>query len=59
MKKTELKQYIFIILGSFAMAFGTVCFLSPNEIITGGGVGISLLLHAIFHKLLWELLLQL
>ncbi|PRM91554.1 membrane protein [Arcobacter cryaerophilus gv. occultus] len=51
MKKTELKQYIFIILGSFAMAFGTVCFLSPNEIITGGGVGISLLLHAIFPQI--------
>lgn len=51
MKKTELKQYIFIILGSFSMAFGTVCFLSPNEIITGGGVGISLLLHAIFPQI--------
>ena len=51
MKKTELKQYIFIILGSFAMAFGTVCFLSPNQIITGGGVGISLLLHTIFPQI--------
>ena len=51
MKKTELKHHIFIILGSFAMAFGTVCFLSPNEIITGGGVGISLLLHAIFPQI--------
>ena len=51
MKKTDLKHYIFIILGSFAMAFGTVCFLSPNEIITGGGVGISLLLHAIFPQI--------
>ena len=51
MKKTELKQYIFIILGSFAMAFRTVCFLSPNEIITGGGVGISLLLHALFPQI--------
>lgn len=51
MKKTELKHYIFIILGSFAMAFGTICFLSPNEIITGGGVGISLLLHAIFPQI--------
>ncbi len=51
MKKINLKHYIFIILGSFAMAFGTVCFLSPNEIITGGGVGISLLLHAIFPQI--------
>jgi len=48
MKKNELKQYIFITLGSFFLSFGTVVFLSPNEIITGGGVGISLLLHAIF-----------
>ncbi|MGJ0301407.1 YitT family protein [Aliarcobacter cryaerophilus] len=51
MKKINLKHYIFIILGSFAMAFGTVCFLSPNQIITGGGVGISLLLHAIFPQI--------
>ncbi|AYJ80306.1 membrane protein [Aliarcobacter cryaerophilus ATCC 43158] len=51
MKKTDLKHYIFIILGSFAMAFGTVSFLSPNEIITGGGVGISLLLHSIFPQI--------
>ena len=47
MKKIEMKQYIFIVLGSLFMAFGTVCFLSPNQIITGGGVGISLLLHAL------------
>ena len=33
------------------MAFGTVCFLSPNQIITGGGVGISLLLHALFPQI--------
>ncbi|MCT7647472.1 YitT family protein [Aliarcobacter butzleri] len=51
MKKIEMKQYIFIVLGSLAMAFGTVCFLSPNQIITGGGVGISLLLHALFPQI--------
>ncbi|QEZ88248.1 YitT family protein [Aliarcobacter cibarius] len=48
MKKFNLKQYIFIILGSFCLSFGTVTFLSPNEIITGGGIGISLLLHTVF-----------
>ncbi|AXK49017.1 membrane protein [Aliarcobacter trophiarum LMG 25534] len=48
MKKINLEHYIFIVLGSLSMAFGTVCFLSPNQIITGGGVGISLLLHALF-----------
>ncbi|MCT7616714.1 YitT family protein [Aliarcobacter butzleri] len=51
MKKINLKHYIFIVFGSFAMAFGTVCFLSPNQIITGGGVGISLLLHALFPQI--------
>ncbi len=51
MKKINLKYYIFIVLGSFAMAFATVCFLSPNQIITGGGVGISLLLHALFPQI--------
>ena len=48
MKRFNLKQYIFIILGSFCLSFGTVTFLSPNEIITGGGIGISLLLHTVF-----------
>ncbi|ABV67666.1 conserved hypothetical membrane protein (DUF161) [Aliarcobacter butzleri RM4018] len=51
MKKINLKHYIYIVLGSLAMAFGTVCFLSPNQIITGGGVGISLLLHALFPQI--------
>lgn len=51
MKRINLKHYIFIVLGSLAMAFGTVCFLSPNQIITGGGVGVSLLLHALFPQI--------
>ncbi len=51
MKKINLIQYIFIVLGSLFMAFGTVSFLSPNQIITGGGVGISLLLHALFPQI--------
>ncbi|MFY9070312.1 YitT family protein [Aliarcobacter butzleri] len=51
MKRINLKHYIFIVFGSLAMAFGTVCFLSPNQIITGGGVGISLLLHALFPQI--------
>ncbi|RBQ25854.1 MULTISPECIES: YitT family protein [Arcobacteraceae] len=48
MKTFEIKQYIFIICGSLSLSFGTVAFLSPNEIITGGGIGISLLLHFLF-----------
>ncbi len=46
--KFDIKQYILIVLGAFFLSFGTVSFLSPNEIITGGGVGISLLLHSLF-----------
>lgn len=30
------------------MAFAVVCFLSPNNMVTGGGIGISLILHYIF-----------
>ncbi len=48
MKNIDIKQYILIILGAFSLSFGTVSFLSPNEIITGGGVGISLLIHSLF-----------
>lgn len=48
MRKIEIKHYIFMILGSLSLSFGTVTFLSPNQIITGGGVGISLLLHSLF-----------
>lgn len=51
MKKKEIKQYILIVLGAFFLSFGTVAFLSPNEIITGGGVGISLLLYALFPQI--------
>ena len=48
MKNFNFKHYIFIVLGSFSLSFGTVTFLSPNQIITGGGIGISLLLHSVF-----------
>lgn len=48
MKNFNFKHYIFIVLGSFFLSFGTVTFLSPNQIITGGGIGISLLLHSVF-----------
>ncbi|OCL89380.1 YitT family protein [Arcobacter porcinus] len=48
MKKNDFKQYILIILGSFSLSFGAVAFYSPNEIISGGGIGISLMLHFLF-----------
>ena len=43
--KTEVKNYLFIILGSLILALGVVWFFSPNELITGGTAGLALLLH--------------
>jgi len=45
---SHLSQHLFVVLGAALLAFAAVCFLSPNEIITGGGIGISLLLHTLF-----------
>ncbi len=59
MKSIEIKQYIFLILGAFSLSFGAVAFLSPNEIITGGGVGISLLLHFLFPSITLGILMAL
>ena len=44
----EIVNYIFILLGSFAMAFGVVAFLSPNHIATGGTAGLAIVLHNVF-----------
>ncbi len=43
----ELKNYIFIILGSLFLSAGLVGFFLPNELLTGGTAGLSLLLHYI------------
>jgi uncharacterized membrane-anchored protein YitT (DUF2179 family) len=52
MKKSQnLLDYSFIFLGTLFLSFGTVTLLSPNEIITGGGIGIALLIHYIFPSL--------
>jgi uncharacterized membrane-anchored protein YitT (DUF2179 family) len=44
----QIKNIIFITLGSFCLSFSAVSFLNPNSIITGGGVGIAQLLYALF-----------
>ena len=44
----NLLDYFFIFFGSIILSLGAVAFLSPNEIITGGGMGIALLIHYIF-----------
>jgi uncharacterized membrane-anchored protein YitT (DUF2179 family) len=57
--KILINQYIFMILGSLSLAFATVTFLSPNEIITGGGIGIALLIHSLFPSITLGLLIAL
>lgn len=55
--KTELSNYVLIILGALAMAFGVVAFLSPNKIATGGTAGLSIILHHIFNLSLGVLMI--
>lgn len=43
--KQELLNYLFIVSGSFALAFGVVGFLSPNKIATGGTAGLAIVFH--------------
>ncbi|PPK62085.1 YitT family protein [Malaciobacter marinus] len=43
--KDEIKNYVFILLGSIILSLGIVWFFIPNGIITGGTAGLALLLH--------------
>lgn len=47
LQNNEIKNYLFIISGSLLLALSVVGFFSPNQIITGGTAGLSLLLHYI------------
>ena len=42
--KNEIANYTYILLGSLAMAFGVVSFLSPNHVATGGTAGLAIVL---------------
>ena len=42
-----MKDYLYITIGAIFLALGVVAFLLPNNIITGGTAGLSLLLHHI------------
>lgn len=42
--KNEIANYSYILLGSLAMAFGVVAFLSPNHVATGGTAGLAIVL---------------
>lgn len=46
--KSELKNYLFIIVGAIFLAAGMVGFLIPNKIATGGIAGLSIILHHLF-----------
>ena len=45
LSKTELKNYLFITLGSLVLSLGVAGFFIPNSVLTGGTAGLSLLLH--------------
>jgi uncharacterized membrane-anchored protein YitT (DUF2179 family) len=42
-----MRDIVYIIVGSFLIAFATVGFLTPNSMITGGGVGIAQLFYVV------------
>jgi len=42
--KNEIANYTYILLGSLAMAFGVVSFLSPNHVATSGTAGLAIVL---------------
>ncbi len=43
--KSEIKNYLFVVSGSAILALGVVFFFIPNNITTGGGPGLAVLLH--------------
>lgn len=45
--KTELLNYIYILIGSLIMAIGITGFLSPNKVATGGTAGLAIILYYI------------
>lgn len=42
---TEIKDYFFIIIGTFCISLGVVTFFIANNITTGGAPGVALLLY--------------
>jgi uncharacterized membrane-anchored protein YitT (DUF2179 family) len=50
-RSLALLQYVYVLLGTMSMAFAVVCFLSPNNMVTGGGIGIALIIHYIVTSL--------
>ena len=52
-----LRAVPFILMGCLVTAVGLVYFINPYGIVPGGVFGLSIVLHAIFHLHLSELLL--
>ncbi len=48
LKKSEIRNFIFIFFGCSFLASGMVGFLIPNKIATGGIAGLSIVLHHLF-----------
>lgn len=47
-KKDRLKRYTFLIIGCFLVAFAFNVFFSPNNLVTGGVSGISIVVKNVF-----------
>ena len=50
-KHVQALQYLYVLCGTALMAFAVVCFVSPNNLVTGGGTGLALILHYLFSSL--------
>ena len=50
-KHVQALQYLYVLCGTALMAFAVVCFVSPNNLVTGGGTGLALILHFLFSSL--------
>ena len=47
-KKTSLKRYMNLLVGSFLVALSYNLFLAPNDLVPGGVSGIAIILNHIF-----------
>lgn len=47
--KIEVKNYLFIVIGSLFLALGVTLFFIPNALVTGGTSGMAILLHYLLH----------
>lgn len=48
LNRSEIRNFIFIVLGCTFLSLGMVGFLIPNKIATGGIAGLSIVLHHLF-----------